>query len=77
MLLMATLFLLIIWGASTWRVLSTGRIVSPLNGWMIGLSFFIVLPLSIIVLNGGYVVPSYYQVDGAWGRLDLSDSRFH
>ena len=68
--------LLVIWSICTWRVMSIGRCVSPFQGWMVGLSFFVVLPLTIIVLNGGYSVPSYYGVEGDWGSLDLRESRF-
>lgn len=75
-LIVPTLALVVVWIACMWVVLSTGRCLSPLTGWMVGLSFFVVLPLVIIVLNGGYSVPSYYGVTGNWGSLDLSDSRY-
>src|ERR1700761_7479062 len=75
-LIVPTLVLFAVWAASAWAVMSSGKCLSPLAGWMAGLSFFIVLPLTIIVLNGGYTVPSYYGVEGGWGSLNLSDSRF-
>ncbi len=72
----ASVLLVAGWGASTWFVLSTGRGIGPMHGWMVGLSFFIVLPFVIIGLNGGYTVPAYYGIKGDWGTLDLSDRRF-
>ncbi len=47
--------------------------ITPLLGWLVGLSFFLILPLTIFILNGGYHIPARYGVLGRWGDLDLSN----
>ena len=42
---------------------------------MLGLSYFMVLPLLIITLNGGYRSPQSYEMNG-WGDVDLSNVKF-
>lgn len=45
--------------------------LTPLLGWMMGLGFFLIIPLSAITLNGGYRAPQAYEING-WGDVDLS-----
>jgi len=47
--------------------------ITPLFAWFAGLFFFVVMPLFIITLNGGY---SLGYVSDEWGTLDLSDPEF-
>jgi hypothetical protein len=48
----------------------------PLVGWLIGLGYFILAPLSLITIHGGYELPGIYEVGNAWGAVDLSTTRF-
>lgn len=60
-----------------WRIVvrrSSG--LNPLLGWLVGLAFFVVAPLSIMTLNGGFTLPPAWGVDRAWASVDLSGSNF-
>jgi hypothetical protein len=46
--------------------------LTPLLGWMIGLGFFLIIPLSAVTLHGGYRAPQAYEING-WGDVDLSN----
>jgi hypothetical protein len=48
----------------------------PLVGWLVGLGYFILAPLSLITIHGGYELPDIYEVGNAWGAVDLSTTRF-
>jgi len=50
--------------------------LTPILGWMLGLGFFIVAPLTIIVLLGGYEIPSFYEVNANYSKVDLSTGEF-
>ena len=47
---------------SYWKALLRLRAEScpltPILGWMAGLGYFLLLPLTLLVLNGGYTIPS-------------------
>ena len=58
------------------RAMHGQNMVTPLLGWLTGLSFFLILPLCILILNGGYQMPVSYGVLGYWGDLDLSDPAY-
>jgi hypothetical protein len=58
------------------RLRSHRKELTPLLGWTIGLGFFILAPLAIIVLNGGYQIPSFYAVNDGYSRVDLSDIKY-
>jgi hypothetical protein len=68
--LLAILFA-VVWAAGK-RVVRAQSGLTPILGWLTGICFFIVLPLVLLVVNGGYRVPDKYMVRGAWGDLDLS-----
>jgi oligosaccharide repeat unit polymerase len=51
-------------------------VLTPVLGWVIGLGFFILAPLTIIVLNGGYEIPSFYAVSDRYARVNLSDMKY-
>jgi hypothetical protein len=46
--------------------------LTPILGWIVGLGFFILAPLTVIALNGGYQIPSFSEVNDSYARVDLS-----
>jgi oligosaccharide repeat unit polymerase len=58
------------------RVLKSSVGLTPLLGWMIGLAYFVIGPLAIMTLNGGFELPPAYQVDNRWARVDLTNTTF-
>jgi len=73
-LLLASLFL------SFWKVIVRLRgrhlVLTPILGWIVGLGFFILMPLTFIVLNGGYKFPDFYDMSDKYSKLDLSDTSY-
>jgi hypothetical protein len=65
------LFVLVFKKTMRWHEVPT-----PFMGWLVGISFFLILPLCILILNGGYKMPASYGVLGRWGEVDLSDSSY-
>jgi hypothetical protein len=55
--------------------LKASRGLNPILGWLIGLAFFLIVPLSIMVLNGGFVLPSKFDVGQNWATIDLTSSK--
>jgi hypothetical protein len=49
--------------------------LTPLLGWMMGVTYFLVIPLTLITLNGGYRSPQSYDING-WADVDLSNVKF-
>jgi len=45
-------------------------------GWLVGLGYFVVTPLTILVLHGGYQIPDFYQANARYASVDLSDVRY-
>jgi hypothetical protein len=58
------------------KVLRASRGLNPLLGWMAGLGFFLLAPLTIMVLNGGFTLPPEFDVGQAWGSIDLTTTVF-
>jgi hypothetical protein len=58
------------------KVLRVSRGLNPLLGWIVGLAFFLLLPLTIVVLNGRFVLPPRFDVGQAWGNVDLTTTEF-
>lgn len=58
------------------KVWRSSRSLTPLLGWMVGLGFFLLAPLTIIVLNGGYALSLKLDVGQAWGSVDLTTTEF-
>jgi hypothetical protein len=58
------------------RVLRRSSELTPTLGWIIGLGFFVVAPLSIMTVSGGFALPAVYGVDRPWGSVDLSNPGF-
>src|SRR5690242_6988992 len=50
--------------------------LSPIFGWMVGLCFFILLPLTFLVVNGGYRIPAIYRVNDSYASVDLTTARY-
>jgi oligosaccharide repeat unit polymerase len=74
-LLMIGLLVFSFWKAM-WKLRQKEARLTPILGWMLGLGFFIVAPLTIIVLLGGYEIPSFYEVNGNYAKVDLSTGEF-
>jgi len=49
---------------------------TPLMGWLVGLGYFVVVPLTILVLNGGYQIPEFYEASASYASVDLSSSHY-
>lgn len=67
---------IVLFGIIFRRTMRCRDMPTPLMGWLVGLSFFLILPLCILILNGGYQMPVSYHVSGRLGNLDLSDSAY-
>ncbi len=65
---------------SFWKVLVKLRhdelALTPILGWVLGLAFFILAPLTLIVVHGGYEIPPFYEVNDSYSRVDLSTGEF-
>lgn len=65
---------------SYWKALARlrGQIrpLSPIFGWMVGLGFFTLIPLGLLVANGGYKIPALYQANDSYSSVDLTSARF-
>lgn len=65
---------------SYWRALSRARDertpFTPLMGWLVGLGYFVVAPLTILVLHGGYRIPDFYEANARYAFVDLSSSQY-
>lgn len=73
-------FLLIVLLGTFGIVLNSVRkaspMLTPILGWMVGLAYFILAPLTILTLNGGFKFPDSYGLDGDWWDINLSRLRF-
>jgi O-antigen polysaccharide polymerase Wzy len=49
--------------------------LTPILGWLTGLAFFLMIPLTVITLNGGYVSPRSYDINN-WGDVSLSNPNY-
>jgi oligosaccharide repeat unit polymerase len=63
-----------------WRALGRmGRrdaALTPILGWMVGLVFFFLAPLTLMVLNGGYEDPAFYDASSSHSGVDFSNLEF-
>ncbi len=81
MLIRITYFCLLIslhWGywKSLARLRHTPLPLTPILGWMVGLGYFLLAPLTLLVINGGYVIPAIYQANTRYSTVDLSSGRY-
>jgi oligosaccharide repeat unit polymerase len=74
------LFMIAILLGSFWKVLVKLRhdemALTPILGWILGLAFFILAPLTLIVLHGGYEIPPFYEVNDSYSKVDLATGEF-
>lgn len=68
--------LLILFVFALQRQIKYYRTLTPVMGWLAGLFFFIVLPLTFIILNQGYEKPGYPLIAGLWGMITTRPSTF-
>jgi hypothetical protein len=72
------LIVVLLW--SYWRALKRARDprtpFTPIMGWLVGLGYFVVAPLTILVLRGGYQIPDFYQANARYASVSLSDVRY-
>ena len=65
---------------SYWRALNRARDkrtpFTPIMGWLVGLGYFVIAPLTILVLHGGYQIPDFYQANARYASVSLSDVRY-
>ncbi len=50
--------------------------LTPLLGWLMGLGFFMIAPLTILTLHGGFKQPAVYDVNGSWDEVNLASRIF-
>jgi oligosaccharide repeat unit polymerase len=68
--------LLVVYGKVLINVLKRSAGLTPLLGWMIGLAYFLLAPLLVLTLNGGFEMPAAYRVDNRWAKVDLTNTTF-
>lgn len=68
--------LLVILGRVMVKLRQHSAELTPILGWILGLAFFVLAPLTLIVFNGGYQIPSFYQVNDSYSKVDLSTGEF-
>lgn len=73
-LLLASL-LLSFWKAIS-RLRTANTVLTPILGWVVGLGFFILAPLTLIVVNGGFEFPSFYGMSDRYSKVDLSNPSY-
>jgi oligosaccharide repeat unit polymerase len=65
---------------SCWHALKRARDgrtpFTPILGWLIGLGYFILVPLTLLVLNGGFTIPAFYDSNSSYASVDLSSSKY-
>jgi hypothetical protein len=65
---------------SFWKVIAELRrrdkVLTPILGWIVGLGFFMLAPLSLMVLNNGYEFPFFYGTNETYAKVDLSNINY-
>ena len=64
--------LLATYGLALRRVKQSSARLTPVLGWLIGLGFFLLAPLAILTLNGGFRQPAVYDFDGSWDAVSYT-----
>jgi len=49
---------------------------TPIMGWLVGLGYFLVAPLTLLVVHGGYQIPDFYQANDRYAAINLSETRY-
>jgi hypothetical protein len=68
--------LLATYGSVLSRVKRDSQGLTPLLGWLMGLGFFLLTPLTILTLHGGYEMPPMDGITEAWGKVNLRNPVF-
>ena len=68
--------LLISYGCTFRRVIRSSEGLTPLLGWLAGLGYFLLSPLALITVLGGYALPPAYDVGQDWHAVTLTNARF-
>lgn len=68
--------LLATYGSVLGRVKRHSAGLTPLLGWMMGLGFFLLAPLTILTLHGGYEMPPADGITEAWSKVNLANPVF-
>ena len=71
-----TLVLVVSYGWTLWRIIRISSTLTPLLGWWVGLGYFLVAPLSMMTLLGGYEMPASYEVGQSWSGVSFRDGSF-
>jgi len=58
------------------RVMRHSRGLTPLLGWMVGLGYFLLTPLAILTVRGGYDLPASEGISEEWTRVNLANPVF-
>jgi oligosaccharide repeat unit polymerase len=58
------------------RILRFSSGLNLLTGWMAGVGYFVVLPLTVLTLAGRYRLADKYDVGQNWGEVDLTSSDY-
>ena len=58
------------------RVKRNSQGLTPLLGWMVGLGFFLIAPLTILTFHGGYEMPASEGLTEAWTKINLANPIF-
>src|ERR1700678_1595350 len=68
--------LLATYGCALRRIKRSSCELTPLLGWLIGVGFFMIAPLTILTMHGGFKQPAIYDVNGSWDEVNLSSWLF-
>ena len=68
--------LLATYAAALRRAKRNSNGLTPLLGWLMGLGFFMIAPLTILTLNGGFKQPAVFDVNGSWDEVNLASSTY-
>jgi hypothetical protein len=68
--------LLVTYGSALRRAKCSSDGLTPLLGWLMGLGFFLLAPLAILTLRGGYELPPADGISEAWTKVNLANPVF-
>src|SRR5271154_3728353 len=68
--------LLVTYGIALSRVKQRSVSLTPLLGWLAGLGFFLLAPLTVLTFHGGYELPPADGMTEAWTKVKLANPAF-
>jgi hypothetical protein len=68
--------LLVTYASALIRVERRSASLTPLLGWLMGLGFFLLVPLTVLTLHGGYELPPSDGWTEAWTKVNLANPIF-